>query len=126
MALVMTLLQIALGGALGAVSRFLFATGVMRLTGSSLPLGILTVNVIGSFLMGVAVTMFSHHFEDVRLAPLVMTGFLGGFTTFSAFSLDTVQLIENGRLAAAAFYIGGSVGLSIMALMLGLMVAKGF
>lgn len=124
--MVVTLLQIALGGALGAVSRFLFASGVMRLTGSGLPLGILAVNVLGSFLMGVAVTLFSEHFEDVRLAPLVMTGFLGGFTTFSAFSLDTVQLIEQGRLAAAAFYIGGSVGLSVIALMLGLSMAKGF
>lgn len=124
--MVVTLLQIALGGALGAVSRFLFASGVMRLTGSGLPLGILAVNVLGSFLMGVAVTVFSEHFEDVRLAPLVMTGFLGGFTTFSAFSLDTVQLIEQGRLAAAAFYIGGSVGLSVIALMLGLSMAKGF
>lgn len=124
--MVVTLLQIALGGALGAVSRFLFASGVMRLTGSGLPLGILAANVLGSFLMGVAVTVFSEHFEDVRLAPLVMTGFLGGFTTFSAFSLDTVQLIEQGRLAAAAFYIGGSVGLSVIALMLGLSMAKGF
>lgn len=126
MTMVVTLLQIALGGALGAVSRFLFASGVMRLTGSGLPLGILAVNVLGSFLMGVAVSVFSEHFEDVRLAPLVMTGFLGGFTTFSAFSLDAVQLIEQGRLAAAAFYIGGSVGLSVIALMLGLSMAKGF
>ena len=126
MAVLITLLQIGLGGALGAISRFLFATGVMRLTGDGLPLGILTVNVLGSFLMGVAVTMFSHHFEDVRLAPFVMTGFLGGFTTFSAFSLDAVRLIEGGRMATATFYIGGSVGLSILALMLGLMVAKGF
>lgn len=126
MAVLMTLLQIGLGGALGAMSRFLFATGVMRLTGDGLPLGILTANVLGSFLMGVAVTLFSQHFEDVNLAPLVMTGFLGGFTTFSAFSLDAVNLIESGRIAAAAFYIGGSVGLSILALMLGLMVAKGF
>ncbi len=126
MTLVITLLQIALGGALGAVSRFLFASGVMRLTGNGLPLGILTVNVLGSFLMGVAVTVFSHHLEDVRMAPLVMTGFLGGFTTFSAFSLDAVQLIEQGRMAAAAFYIGGSVGLSVIALMLGLSMAKGF
>ncbi|SRR5210317_643295 len=126
MAVLITLLQIGLGGALGAISRFLFATGVMRLTGDGLPLGILTVNVLGSFLMGAAVTLFSHHFEDVNLAPLVMTGFLGGFTTFSAFSLDAVNLIESGRMAAAAFYIGGSVGLSILALMLGVMVAKGF
>ena len=126
MAVLMTLLQIGLGGALGAMSRFLLATGVMRLTGDGLPLGILTVNVLGSFLMGVAVMAFSHHFEDINLAPLVMTGFLGGFTTFSAFSLDAVNLVQSGRVGMAAFYIGGSVGLSIMALMLGLMVAKGF
>lgn len=126
MAVLITLLQIGLGGALGAITRFLFASGVMRLTGEGLPFGILTVNVIGSFLMGAAVTLFSQHFEDVNLAPLVMTGFLGGFTTFSAFSLDAVNLIESGRVAVAAFYIGGSVGLSILALMLGVMVAKGF
>jgi CrcB protein len=125
MELVITLLQIAFGGALGAVSRFLFATGVMRATGGGLPLGILSVNVLGSFLMGVAVTVFTHHLEDVRLAPFVMTGFLGGFTTFSAFSLDTVNLIENGRFATAAFYVTGSVGLSVLALVLGMAAAKG-
>lgn len=125
MAVLTTLLQIGLGGALGAMARFLFATGVMRVTGDGLPLGIFAVNVLGSFLMGVAVTAFSQHFEDIRWAPFVMTGFLGGFTTFSAFSLDAVRLMENGRVAVAAFYIGGSVGMSILALMLGLTVAKG-
>lgn len=119
------LLSIALGGALGAVSRYAMSSGIARLFGAAFPFGIMSVNVVGSFLMGIAMIWVMQRSGDSRMGPLLMTGFLGGFTTFSAFSLDTIMLIEKGRLGAAAIYVGGSVGLSIIALMLGLTLARG-
>jgi CrcB protein len=118
-------LFIAVGGALGAVSRFVMASWVARVFGGSFPYGILSVNVVGSFLMGLAMVWVLHRSGDSRMGPLLMTGFLGGFTTFSAFSLDAVMLIEKGRIGAAAAYVGGSVGLSILALAAGLVLARG-
>ena len=86
--MVSTMLYVALGGALGAVLRFLSGVAVLRVTGpQDFPLAILTVNVIGSFLMGVFVVMAAQR-GLTHLSPLVMTGLLGGFTTFSAFSLE--------------------------------------
>ena len=125
MTLWFTLLQVALGGALGAMSRFATTTAVVRFFGPGFPLGTMTVNVVGSFVMGAIFALLVHRFDDIRFAPLLMTGFLGGFTTFSAFSLDVIQLVEKGRMGAAAIYIGGSVGLSILALWLGLTLMRG-
>ncbi len=97
----------------------------MRLTGpQEFPLAILTVNVIGSFLMGVFVVVAAHR-GLTHLSPLVMTGLLGGFTTFSAFSLETVTLMERGQIGAAGLYVALSVGLSVAGLMLGLWMARG-
>lgn len=97
----------------------------MRLTGpQEFPLAILTVNVIGSFLMGVFVVVAAHR-GLTHLSPLVMTGLLGGFTTFSAFSLETVTLMERGQIGAAGLYVLLSVCLSVAGLMLGLWMARG-
>ncbi len=116
---------VALGGAIGAVLRFLSGIAVLRLTGpSEFPLAILAVNVLGSFVMGVFVVAAAQK-GLTYLSPFVMTGLLGGFTTFSAFSLESVTLMERGDHAAAALYVGLSVGLSIAALMLGLWLARG-
>jgi CrcB protein len=120
-----TLSLVALGGAIGASMRYLFGVGVMRLTGpSEFPLAILSVNVIGSFLMGVFVVAAAHR-GLTHFSPFVMTGLLGGFTTFSAFSLETVTLMERGHIGAASLYVALSVGLSIVGLMIGLAVARG-
>lgn len=119
------LLYVAVGGAFGAVSRYALASGVARILGAGFPIGILIVNVVGSFLMGVALIWVMQRSGDSRFAPLVMTGFLGGFTTFSAFSLDAYLLFEKGRLGAAVAYVGGSVGVSIVALVLGVSIARG-
>ena len=98
-------LQVALGGALGAVLRYLTGIGMVRVFGhSAFPLPILTVNVVGSFLMGVFVVVAAHR-GLTHLSPLVMTGFLGGFTTFSAFSLGRNQM----AYVAAAVLAGGHV-----------------
>ena len=116
---------VAMGGALGASLRFLFGVGMMRLTGHmSFPVQIIGVNLIGSFLMGVFVVAAASR-GLTSVSPFVMTGLLGGFTTFSAFSLEAVTLIERGQMAAAALYISLSVAGSILALMLGLWLARG-
>lgn len=123
--MISTLSLVALGGAIGASVRYLFGVGAMRLTGpSEFPLAILSVNVIGSFLMGVFVVAAAQR-GLTYLSPFVMTGLLGGFTTFSAFSLETVTLMERGQIGSAGMYVALSVGLSIFGLMLGLWLARG-
>jgi CrcB protein len=120
-----TMLLVALGGAIGAAVRFLTGVGVLRLMGpSDFPLAIITVNVVGSFLMGVFV-VFAAHRGLTHFSPFVMTGLLGGFTTFSAFSLETVTMMERGEYGAAGLYVALSVGLSVAGLMAGLWLARG-
>lgn len=121
------LLQIAVGGALGAVLRYLCVLHVGRFSGVAFPWGTLAVNVLGSFAMGLAVVLVLIRADPAiaRAAPLVMPGLLGGFTTFSAFSLEVVELGQRGRPLAAALYAGGSVGLGVLALIGGMLLAKG-
>ena len=119
-----TLSSVAIGGAIGASLRFLMGVGLLRLTGpTSFPVAILTVNVVGSFLMGFFVVLAAQR-GLTHLSPFVMTGLLGGFTTFSAFSLEAVTLYERGDITQAALYIALSVGLSIAGLMAGLLGAR--
>lgn len=97
----------------------------MRLTGPmDFPLAVLTVNIVGSFLMAIFVVAAANK-GLTHFGPFVMTGMLGGFTTFSAFSLEAVTLMERGQIAAAGAYVALSVGLSIGGLMLGLWIARG-
>ncbi|WP_420857365.1 fluoride efflux transporter CrcB [Marivivens marinus] len=119
-----TLLSIAAGGAIGATARYLTNTAVMRLVGPGFPWGTVVANVAGSFLMGVLVVVLAHK-GGMRFAPFLMTGVLGGFTTFSAFSLDTMILIERGATAQAGAYVIGSVVLSVTALAVGMVLARG-
>lgn len=120
-----TLIMVALGGAIGASLRFLWGAGVMRATGpTELPIAIMAVNVLGSFLMGAFVILAAQR-GLTHLSPFVMTGLLGGFTTFSAFSLETVTLLERGNFGMAGLYVALSVGLSIAGLFLGLWVMRG-
>lgn len=124
----LNLIYVALGGAIGASLRYLSGIGVVRIMGHGglfgLPLGVIAVNIFGSFLMGMFVVAAAQR-GLTHLSPFVMTGVLGGFTTFSAFSLETVTLFERGQVGTAAVYVGLSVGLSIGALIVGLMVARG-
>ncbi|WP_147114066.1 fluoride efflux transporter CrcB [Tateyamaria sp. syn59] len=120
-----TLSLVALGGAIGASLRWLTGVAMLRALGpSDFPLAVITVNVVGSFLMGVFVVAAAQK-GLTYLSPFVMTGVLGGFTTFSAFSLETMTLIERGETASAALYIALSVGLSVGALAVGLLIARG-
>ena len=119
-----SLILVAAGGAIGASLRFLTGVAVLRVIGiTSFPVAIIAVNVIGSFLMGVFVVAAANR-GLTHLSPFVMTGLLGGFTTFSAFSLEAVTLYERGDIGQAALYVSGSVTLSILGLMVGLMVAR--
>lgn len=108
---------IGLGGALGAIFRF--AAGHVV----AWPWGTLGVNVFGSFAIGLLfVWLTARGFE--RMSPLVITGFLGGFTTFSAFSLDTLRLVEAGRIGTAGVYVLASVFLSLAACACGMLIAR--
>ena len=120
----MTTLQVALGGAIGATLRFLTGIGILRLVGPGFPLTVLGVNVLGSFFMGLFV-VFATQRGATQLNPFVLTGLLGGFTTFSAFSLEAVHLFERGAMGQALAYVVISVVLSIGGLILGLMIARG-
>ena len=121
------LFQVALGGAIGAVARYGTGVALTRALGRPeigvLPLPVIVVNVVGSFLMGVLVVYASAR-GLTHLTPFLMTGLLGGFTTFSAFSLETVVLFERGQVGAAALYVLLSVGLSILGLVVGLWMAR--
>ena len=105
----MTILMIALGGAAGSVSRYGLGMLVQRAAHGAFPIGTLTVNLVGCFIAGVAakVLMGSQVNPDVR--ALVIVGFCGGFTTFSAFSLEVVNLVHRGEWVVAAGYIGASL-----------------
>lgn len=119
------LVLVFLGGGLGAVSRHLAAMTVMRLSGPGFPWGTMVVNIVGSLAMGLLIAWLARRSSgDADLRLLLATGFLGGFTTFSAFSLDAVTLYERGALTAAAAYVIASVTVSILALFGGLWLAR--
>jgi CrcB protein len=117
-----TLLQVALGGALGASARFLVNVGAARIFGAGYPWGTLIVNVAGCFAMGALVVWLSER-DAMRLSPFLMTGILGGFTTFSAFSLDAWKLWQEGGFLAGT-YVLASVVLSLAALVAGILATR--
>jgi CrcB protein len=118
--------QVALGGAIGAVLRYVTGIGLVRMFGhTAMPLGVLTVNVAGSLVMGLFIGLAAHR-GFTHLSPFVATGLLGGFTTFSAFSLEAVTLYERGAVGLAAFYVLANVVLSIAALFAGLALSRSF
>ncbi|WP_371060579.1 fluoride efflux transporter CrcB [Rhodosalinus sp. 5P4] len=122
--MMLTLMQVALGGAVGAAARYLTVLAAMRLFGTGFPWGTLAVNVLGSFFMGVLVIVLAN-LPATRIAPFVVTGVLGGFTTFSAFSLDALTLWERGETGTALAYVAGSVTLSLGAIVAGAWAARG-
>jgi CrcB protein len=121
--MIQTLFQVAIGGALGSAARYLVNATAMRLLGPGFPWATVAVNVAGSFLMGVLVVALAHR-DATRLAPFLMTGVLGGFTTFSAFSLDALTLWERGQPGPAAAYVLGSVAVSLAAIVAGMAAAR--
>lgn len=118
-------IAIAFGGAAGAVSRWLMATGVQRWLGRDFPWGTLSVNVLGSFAMGLLVLLFIERFDPgpaLRLGVLV--GFLGAFTTFSTFAVEAVHLVQGEAAPRAFLYVLASVGACVIAALAGMLVAR--
>ncbi len=120
-------LLVGAGGAIGAMARYGFAGLVGRAWPMSFPLATLLINIIGSIAMGLLVGLMARFLppwqEDARL--FVAVGILGGFTTFSAFSLDTIVLFERGEWLSAGAYVLLSVVLCLIGLYLGLLVTRG-
>lgn len=122
-----TILLVALGGALGSVARHLVNQAVMKFPVSDFPWGIMGINIAGSLAIGIMAGLLAFTTDwsqDVR--SFVVVGILGGFTTFSAFSLDAVLLWERGALLQMALYVGGSVLLSISGTFAGLALVRTF
>jgi len=119
------LLYVALGGALGASGRHLLGMATLKTLGPDYPYGTMAANLIGGFLMGLLAGWLALKVsggENLRL--FLGVGLLGGFTTFSAFSLDAVLMYEKKAYGALISYVSGSVILSIGALMIGLILAR--
>jgi fluoride exporter len=122
-----TAMLVFLGGGLGSMARWLMGLGVLRLLGGNFPLGTLVINLSGCFVMGLLARVIAP--PDVggqemsggqAMRFLLMTGFLGGYTTFSAFALDVAQLWIRGATGASLIYVGASVIGSLIAVALGL------
>ena len=119
------LLLVAVGGALGSGLRHLVNLAALRLFGPGFPWGTFAVNVVGSFAMGLFVELLARRFGgSAELRLFVATGIFGGFTTFSAFSLDFAVLYERGATAQAFGYVAASLIVSIAALFLGMWLGK--
>ncbi len=122
----MRLLALAIvGGALGSGVRHLVNVGMARALGPNFPWGTLTVNVVGSLLMGFLAEMILRRLDgSMEARAFLLTGILGGFTTFSAFTLDISAMLGRGDSTTAGGYIVASVAISLAALYAGLALAK--
>lgn len=119
------LIAVMAGGALGAGGRYLVGVAVMRVLGPGFPWATVAVNVVGSVLMGLVVEMAARRTGLSPTALLFLTaGVLGGFTTFSAFSLDVVSLVQRGETGVAAGYVALNVGLGVAGLLAGLWLGR--
>ena len=120
------ILAVAIGGAIGSVGRYLINTVWLPAAGPhALPWGTLTVNVAGSFLYGLLFAVLTAYLPaSGTLRVALLAGFLGGFTTFSSFSFDSVRLIQEGQAVLAMVYVVASVVSCLLALWLGLALVK--
>lgn len=110
------ILLVAIGGATGSVARYLTGLAMTRLLGPAFPWGTITVNIVGSFAIGILTELVARKLAaPMEMRLLLVVGFLGGFTTFSSFSLDTLALVERGAGLTAFGYVAASVILSLAA-----------
>lgn len=120
-----TILAVAAGGALGATGRHLVSRASVHLLGTSFPWGTVVVNVMGSLVMGMLIELAALKLSmSLEMRAFIFVGLLGGFTTFSTFSLDAVTLFERGEMLSAFLYVLGSVVASVSGLFLGLYLIR--
>lgn len=117
----MEILSVAVGGALGAVCRYLLGNFISRASCSALPWGTFAINIIGCFCMGLLMTLML----PAAWRLFLCVGLLGGFTTFSSFGYESLMLLTEGNIAAAAAYSGGSLLLGLLAAGAGVLAGKG-
>lgn len=118
-------IAVAAGGALGALARWFMVVQVTRLLGAGFPAGTMVVNVLGSLAIGIAAGLLAQGLAlSAELRTFLTVGFLGGFTTFSAYTLDAVGLAERGAWTGAALYTAGSVALGVLAFLAGARLAR--
>lgn len=116
---------IGLGAAVGANARYVLGQLVARRFGSDFPIGTLAINVTGSFLIGVIFTLLSERLlTDPHWRLLLVVGLLGGYTTFSTFSLETIALVQVGRWVSAIVYVSASVMVSLIGCYVGVLMAR--
>ena len=119
------LVAIAVGGGLGSLARHFLSSGIYAATGTAFPWGIFVVNILGGLFMGLIVELGALKMNmSLEMRAFLTTGFLGGFTTFSTFSLEAVRLVQQHHLASAALYVGGSLLLGFAACWLGLTLGR--
>ena len=120
-----TILFIAIGGAIGSILRFLTTVLVSKFWSNHFPLATFMVNVGGCFLIGISMGFLTKHaLDNSNLKWFLVTGFCGGFTTFSAFGIENVTLLQNNNTILAFAYMAVSILISLFAVWLGLFVAK--
>ncbi len=119
------ILLVAIGGAIGSVGRYCVGLWATRLAGPNFPWGTLTVNVVGAFAIGLLVEMVARRFDaSNEMRAFIVTGILGGFTTWSSFTLDTMVLFERGEVGLSALYLLASLLVSFAAIFAGLALGR--
>ena len=119
------ILLVAIGGALGSVLRYLTSEYFKQFTFNSFPIGTFTANILGCLLIGILIgSLDKSGNDDAPLKWLLVTGFCGGYTTFSTFSYENLRLFQQGNYGLALFYLGSSILLGLLAVALGLFLVK--
>ena len=118
------LVLVGLGGAAGSIARFLISYFMAKRFTSGFPWATFSVNIFGALLIGIFIGLFAKPPEQTHLKLLLITGFCGGFTTFSTFSLENISLLQQGQYGMAALYVLASLVFGVLAVWLGLQFAR--